>query len=461
MNEWNLILGYILFGLPISFEEKLKYTPSFRSLISFFIRKGKDAFSTPFEHYRKQLEWDRQVNNAFLLGLAWENAGEFQLLKDRKKGIENFKKAAEAGIIKGFIGSRGDLEAQEIRLRLKSHQEEEALKSFKVHPEYKRIQEEANQLTSEIHEAANANLMSTRLVDLYEKSLKDESPPEGTSIERVYKEAGVVFPEILLRRFDDVQNFHKSIIENRRIFLESEVESLKRESDARENYIKDKSEARASKMKVLQTHGALEEYIHLQERYVSTLNDLKSISSMIDNLKSFETGLSDIKIETEVLQKRTRRDYDERRTIREQAISLFNDYSQRLYSAPGKLLIDVGPSGFSFDVEIERSGSTGIDNMKVFCYDLMLARLWSGKSPSPGLLIHDSTIFDGVDERQRAIALETAEKESSQNNFQYICTLNSDNVPWNEFSGKFNLKNYVKLSLTDVSENGCLLGIRF
>ena len=52
---------------------------------------------------------------------------------------------------------------------------------------------------------------------------------------------------------------------------------------------------------------------------------------------------------------------------------------------------------------------------------------------SPGFLIHDSTIFDGVDERQRAEALELAASESQAHGFQYICTLNSDDVPRNEF----------------------------
>lgn len=56
----------------------------------------------------------------------------------------------------------------------------------------------------------------------------------------------------------------------------------------------------------------------------------------------------------------------------------------------------------------------------------MLAELWSTNKYSPGFLIHDSTIFDGVDERQRALALELAEKESRERRFQYICMLNSD-----------------------------------
>ena len=128
---------------------------------------------------------------------------------------------------------------------------------------------------------------------------------------------------------------------------------------------------------------------------------------------------------------------------------------------PGRLVIDVGPTGFKFDVEIERSGSTGISNMKVFCYDMTLASIWAPKVPSPKLLLHDSAIFDGVDERQRALALEIAAKEAAACGFQYICTLNSDYVPWDEFSEGFNLRDFIRVSLTDDDLSGCLLGVRF
>ena len=62
----------------------------------------------------------------------------------------------------------------------------------------------------------------------------------------------------------------------------------------------------------------------------------------------------------------------------------------------------------------------------VFCYDLTLAKIWSKREHSPGFLIHDSKIFEGVDERQRAGALQLARKTSEKEGFQYICTFNSD-----------------------------------
>ena len=72
-----------------------KYPPTFRSLICYMARRGRDAFSTPFEHYRKQLEWDKQVNNAFLLGLSWENAQAWQKLKDNEAEFSTLKVALD------------------------------------------------------------------------------------------------------------------------------------------------------------------------------------------------------------------------------------------------------------------------------------------------------------------------------------------------------------------------------
>jgi len=77
--------------------------------------------------------------------------------------------------------------------------------------------------------------------------------------------------------------------------------------------------------------------------------------------------------------------------------------------------------------------------MKIFCYDLVLAQLWAKRSRSPIFLIHDSILFADVDERQKALALEVAAKESKQKRFQYICTLNSDNIPKKDFRDDFEL----------------------
>lgn len=460
VEHWRDWLGQQLFGLPAR-KPNTKYNPSFRSLIPYFVRKDKDAFSTAFEHHRKQREWEKQISNAYLLELNWEDAVAFQTIKDRRKGIEELKRAAANGAIKDFIGTLGDLKARRVRLAEKAEAEAGNLREFRVHADYVSIREEANRLTSEIHESINANTAAQRMLDLYRRSQAEEAPPAVNAIARLYADAGVNLPGVTLRAIDEVRSFHETVIRNRRSFLDEEAKRLSIDIDRREKLIGEKTDRRAKLMSVLSTHGALEEFTLLQLRHMDTVSELKAVENLISNVNACQTGLSQVKIDQELLLQKARRDLDERGRLRDKAIALFNSYSERLYSAPGRLVIDPAPTGFRFDIEIDRSGSSGIGNMKVFCYDLMLARLWSSRPTSPGFIVHDSTIFDGVDERQRALALELAATEAVENRFQYICTLNSDYIPWSEFSSNFNPEKYVRLRLTDADISGCLLGVRF
>ena len=134
---------------------------------------------------------------------------------------------------------------------------------------------------------------------------------------------------------------------------------------------------------------------------------------------------------------------------------------QALYSRPGELVVDVVDGGYKFNVEIERQDSQGVEQMKVFCYDLTIATLWAGRNAGPGFLIHDSTIFADVDERQKAHALELAARTAEANGFQYICCLNSDGVPATDFTKGFDLQPHVRIELTDEGQAGGLLGIRY
>ena len=70
-------------------------------------------------------------------------------------------------------------------------------------------------------------------------------------------------------------------------------------------------------------------------------------------------------------------------------------------------------------------------------------------------------LFADVDERQKALASELAAKEAEKQGFQYICTMNSDSVPYSSFSSAFDFGRYVRVRLTDKTEDGGLFGIRF
>jgi uncharacterized protein YydD (DUF2326 family) len=149
------------------------------------------------------------------------------------------------------------------------------------------------------------------------------------------------------------------------------------------------------------------------------------------------------------------------RDQRDRAIRFFNDDTQALYESPGRLVIDLTATGFRFSVDIEKTRSTGVEHMKIFCFDLTLMQLWGQGTPSPGFLIHDSLPYDGVDERQKALALDLAAREAKRLGWQYICFFNTDELPVALLPEGSPARADPILTLSDASEAGMLLGKRF
>lgn len=460
-KEWTSVLGHFMFGLPIE-GYPFNYTPKFRSLISYFVRRTKDAFSTPFEHYRKQIEWDKQVNNAFLLGLAWEDASEWQRLRDTKNHIDNLRKAAKAGLLNELLGSLGELEAEKIRLEGSIDQYQRGLSSFNILPQYYEVQREADALTHNMQLLGNSRFSDERRLKYCEESLVSEQHASEERVKDIFAEAGIVLANQTLKRLEDVQKFHAAIVKNRRVFLEEEIEALKRKISSDDAALQDMAEKRSKLMAILASHGSWEEYSQIQKRQSEAIARLENLKAQISRLRELEEGQSALRIATEMLRTKARRDYAERSEQRERAVRIFNENSEALYEAPGSLVINIADTGYKFDVEILRSGSGGVGNMKIFSYDLTLAELWSVRNThAPGFLIHDSVIFEGVDERQIANAIRLAAFKSEKSGFQYICTINSDSVPYQELGSDFDFSKYVRIRLTDEAIEGSLLGIRY
>lgn len=454
-DEWTSLLGWGMYDLP------LQSAASYRNLISYDIRRNQ--FENPFENYPRQSTKDIPISNAFMLDLNWRHAVKWQDLKDRKKNVDSIKRAVKEGdnILADMLGTIGDLETERDRLRREIDTTDAELRSFRVHPQYVKIENEANDLTRQLHDLSNRVLQLKRLLDFHEESIKEEQPANNRRVIELYEKAGVVLAEPLSKRLEEVQAFHFQVTRNRRDYLRSEVMRLNRELENARSETERLTDRKAELMRVLDSHGALEEYSELQRLHLGFRSTLDAIVHQIEQLNMIETETSQITIEREQLHLDARIDLDERSSLK-QAREIFSSNSEALYEAPGRLVVNVDrESGFRFDVDIPRASSVGISKMKVFCYDLMRAELWSKRAVSPSLLIHDSNIFDGVDERQIALALELAERKTRECGFQYIVCMNSDTIPYERFTQGFDIDKYLCLTLTDDKPSGRLLGIEF
>lgn len=459
--DWTRVLGAAMFNLEEEVDSEVSHRPTFRGLISYFARYKSGAFQVPFKYFSTQRVVQVQVANTFLLGLNWQDAADWQRIKDRRDGIKKLRKAVEQGALGTALASRGRLEARKVTLDRQIAAGQEQLAVFQVHEQYDDIGAEADRLTSAIHELTNANVIRRRKITLYEQHLADEAEPNMSVVLGLYEEASVSLGDAVVNDFEAVSEFHRRVVANRHDYLSGEVAALAREMAEAAQEAERLSEQRAALMEVLRTHGALEEFVALQNRIAGLQEEAAQATAALEQLQTVEEGEGRVNADEQALRERARLDMEERRPEWEAAIAQFAENTGALYSEPGVLVIDIGNAGFEFDYDIDGKGSRGVTNVMIFSYDLMLSQRWSGLEQSPGFLLHDSEIFDGVDERQIAGALMLAAREAGEHDFQYICSLNSDDLPSPDFLTDLDLGETRRLQLTDETEEGRLLGIAF
>lgn len=156
-----------------------------------------------------------------------------------------------------------------------------------------------------------------------------------------------------------------------------------------------------------------------------------------------------------------RHDRRERSNIVDTASRTFSEISERLYEHPGQLAISATESGLRFLPTTPGDGSAGVMSMEIFCFDLTLATLIHSRHEGPGFIIHDSHLFEPVDGRQFARALEIAADFSVDTGIQYIALLNSDELERAEYESGSDFSEYVIEEKLSDTRDGGLFGQRF
>ncbi len=456
-SEWRGLLGGLVFGLEGA-EIETKYAPTFRSLFSYFARRQrKGGFERPEKNSSMQQIGDQQTAVTFLLGLDWSIPQRWQIVRERERTLKELRKAAVDGMFGEVVGSTADLRTRLVLTEERATDLRNGIDSFRVHKEYEAIEARADKLTRAISRLVDLNTLDRSLISQIEESTRTEEPPVVVDLEEVYKEVGVLFPDAIRARFSDARQFHESIIVNRRSYLALEKSSALSRILQREKAIARLDEQRSHDLQILRTHGALEHFVKLQEELVAVQAEVENLKQRYQSAEQFEGIKTELELERHALHQSLAQDYVEQASVLTRAIVIFEKYSSALYENPGSLTIDATINGPEFDVRIHGERSKGVNNMQIFCFDMTLVQLCTGAKTGPGFLIHDSHLFDGVDDRQIISALETGSTAAKEFGFQYIVTMNSDVFPKTE---SLQL-SVLPVRLTDEHDIGGLFGVVF
>jgi len=460
-TEWVDVLGDQMFRLNIV-QGVAGRVPTLRSLFAYFVRRQlSGAFTTPEKQANMQQAGDYQVALMFLMGLDWKITSDWQQVRDREKTLGELKKAAGAGAFGSIIGKAADLRTKLTVADARLGELKKQVESFRVLPQYRELETEADQITREMNAFSNDNTIDIAAIRDLEGALQAESPPSLTDLEAIYAEAGVSLPGVAFKRYEEVCSFHESVIRNRRDYLAGELSIAKQRIEFRDLQKAKLDQRRSEVMSILRSHGALDQFAKLQGEMGRLEAEVESLRQRFESAEQLEGAKNELEIERNRLTLRLRRDFSEQKERLAEAILAFEETSKRLYESAGSMMVEETSNGPAFQFPMQGSRSKGIKNMQIFCFDLMLMRLCAKRGIGPGFLIHDSHLFDGVDGRQVISSLKVGAEMAAELGFQYIVTMNEDDA-FKESADDFDLREYtLPVVLTDATEDGGLFGFRF
>lgn len=472
LTDWKTALGAALFGLDEPATdgegpELEKGRPSFRTLVSYFIRRVYEGgFFDATACLNRQQPGSQQVNLSFLLGLDWSIP---QRLQDVKKQLSEARKAtSKDGIFSQVIGAPEEILRELAIAEAHASKLSSELAQFQVIPEYHALRQEAEGISrrrADINATMVANQATLREL---EEALQDENiqTPDLSALHRLYEEAQVALPGTVKQRFEDVRTFHESVVRNRRTYLEDEIHTITAEQERIDAELQQISKRYQEIMLTLKAGGALEQFLRLQEELSRTQALAENLRHRHRSLEAFTRKKTELDIERKQLSLRLSRDFQEQEETIKRAMATFEEFSSALYRQEdvGTLTIRHTDNGPAFEAKLPaaRKGG-GKSRMGIFCFDLMLAKMLHERGQGPGFLIHDSHLFDGVDGRQTASALVLGARVAKDLGIQYLVTMNSDAipVPSDRPTGFDPEAHILPTRLKDTEESGGLFGFRF
>lgn len=463
ISDWRSLLGRHLFNLP---DEVAAPTPG--QLWGQLIRTH---FGNPTKSHPSDPGWVTGVKLGYFLGLAPEvlgRSGEVERLDRQRKAV---RAAIKEGVLGEIVTNEADIRARLAVVRRDRDRTRVSIRSFRVEEQYVEHQRRADALTSRINRINDEGLAlqrrRTELASATELELAQiENVGLQDRLQRLYNEVNIVLPEVVARRFDEVAQFHASVIRNRQMFLHEEQEAVTRRLSEIDAERRDLDVQRSTVLQLLADTVALDTFLDAQ----AALTNMESEVVELERRLASATAINQIDTRYNVEQAETvaavRAEFSERTSSLDVPIALFNELGSEIYSdRQSNLLIQPTRRGqLSVEPQLSGDASEGIKGVETYLLDMICLISAISYDRAPRILVHDSHLFDSIDHRQIASCLNIGARLADEYHFQYIVTMNSDVLESvnQQSDGAFESARYeLPVRLEDRTPEGGLFGFRF
>ncbi|EGR0549397.1 DUF2326 domain-containing protein [Vibrio cholerae] len=399
---------------------------NFKPLFNMFARRylpGRNYYAGALTQQGQQPnDYYQMLYNLALLGL------DTSLIKKNKKIAEDISKLKKTEQVlnkqKVSINESDLLDLEEERDRLT-----EAKANFIIALNYDDLKRQADELTQEM--AIYRNKIYSNEKDIRKKAtILDASHDEVIDIAKVteiYEESEFHFPEKIAVRLKEAQDFHIKIQKGRKERLKDQIAELREINKYLYKKLANIEAARHKILKDLDSKGALEEYNSISERIRTLDADIAELTSYQTLLAKFEKDKAKLELDKATVKAESVKYLEEQKVKLKDVEAKFRSFVKRFYTDHGGRLSVTNSKDaqylYNIEPHIHKDGSQGVNEVKIFCYDLLLFSL---NPTALGFLAHDSCIFSGMDPRQKATMFKVVLDAVNKSGLQYFVNMNRD-----------------------------------
>jgi uncharacterized protein YydD (DUF2326 family) len=464
LRDFKKQLETLLFEIPENVSQL-----SFRSLLPFFIRPRKASYTDYKNPNAVKNDYQILITNAFLLGLDVVLAEEkYKLRKEKERIRKMVKELSEDKLLRDFFLGKRDIQLASQELEEQIYLLENDLKNFKVAEDYNEIKLEADRLKKELDKIQNQIILYQNQIEKIEETRKITPDIKKENIAKIYEEASVIIKDNAIKQLSDLQKFYEHITVNREKRLLHQKNNLLRKIEELSKDKENKGKDLDNNLRYLDTHQALDVFIKLTNKLSDLKNKQENILKYDELIKKYRD--EKIKIEEKFINETKKTDtyLNEAEDIIKSLMLFFRDLSKRFYPNATAGITVYNNDGdnqirYNIDAKIEADASDGINNVKIFCYDLTI--LLKGFAHKINFIFHDSRLLDGIDPRQKAELFLILNEFIKSQGKQYILTLNKNQLDdTKKYLGEENYNKIIEdniiLQLKDSSPSDKLLGIQ-
>lgn len=438
------------------------------TLFSRFARRYRSCYTKYDTFTPKESDYSKLLNNSYLLNLDTDLIIQKKELREKQTAAKDTEKAIKKDpIFRQYYLGKNDAEIDEADLQYRIQQLEKEISEFKISSNYHELEAEANEKSYKKKDLENKRVLITDYIKNIEVAFQETAEVKQEKVLKIYEEAQIEIPDMVKKNIENVLQFHKEMINSRNTRLRKELAKHKQELMSIDEEIVLLGQRMDELLDYLNSYGALEEYTALTKQLSGLKNELNRIAEYQRILKTYRDLELDIK-QKFIEQDRDAEAYIETDTEHITKLrNLFWSNSKRFYPKKKSGFTLKNNSGqnmlrFSMDARIEDDSSDGVNEVRMFCFDLMILLC---KKSSMRCMLHDSRLFANMDPRQRETLFRIVTEVCSNNEFQYICTINEDALQ--SFETLMSKEEYqelildnVRLELNDDAPESKLLGLQ-